>query len=111
MPVSLVDSRFEPFNVEQNGMARAFIRKMNAATIAAVLTMQAISDEVFTTLERRHRPLSRRYIPPATFAASEKSAFRPDYLICVERRWRSIPVLGCVGIEIQRPDKHSISPG
>ena len=61
------------------------------------------------TLERRHRAAIKTPHGPSDIRRVERIGLRPDYIVGIERQWRSISALGCVGIQIKRPDKYSIT--
>lgn len=72
------------------GKARVFRASMKAATAGVGPQMWAISEYSFGLYKRRN------------------SAPRPEHLLAIEQRWRSIPTAGCLRLTVRR-DKRSMS--
>jgi hypothetical protein len=72
------------------GKARMFRSNMIAATTGVGTQMRAISQYTFELYERRN------------------SAPRPEHLVAIEQRWRSIPSGGCLRLTVRR-EKRSMS--
>jgi hypothetical protein len=93
-------------------MARALIGRLVSTADVADEGMRAIYRDAETTMERRHKAAEKTLLfGPRDIKRVLKVGLRPDLILELERRWRSLPELGRIGASeiVRHLDKSSFA--